>query len=170
MKVWVISLEMKDPNKLRFRLRGKETGLILEEGSQECQPWALTSDRHRLGGRVSSHCPPFLVSVHMCVYRKYVYMRTHTNMHTCTCAYECARTHAHTHAHTHRAFSFLLLPVPLSVVLAIVHCLPAAVCSSYISPTWKVLPYCVPIKDTSAPFSEAYGLPWAPPTSHACRL
>ena len=25
MKVWVISLEMKDPNKLRFWLRAKET-------------------------------------------------------------------------------------------------------------------------------------------------
>lgn len=162
MKVWVISLEMKDPNKLRFRLRGKETGLILEEGSQECQPWALTSDRHRLGGRVSSHFPSFLVSVHVCIQKIQICIHAHVPM--------SVHTHLHTHMHTHRTSSFLLLPVPLSVVLAIVHRLPAAVCSSYISPTWKVLPYCVPIKDTSAPFSEACVLPWAPPTSHACRL
>ena len=60
--------------------------------SQECQPRALTRDRHRLGGGVSSHFPPFLVFMHMCVYRKYVYM--HTHMHTCTCVYESAPTHA----------------------------------------------------------------------------
>ena len=101
MKVWVISSEMKDPNKLRSWLRAKETRLILEGGSHECQSWSPASDRHvaclfsfssLLGVCVCVCIQTIRVYVHTCTHT-YTYMHMGVRAHT--------RAHVHTHTHTH---------------------------------------------------------------------